>query len=108
MRDLTQDIDRFWLPYLQKHAYIALRFLPQAVYEASAPLSIEPKPDVVTRIFMIFQGVSESDERWAELRARSNLDEGQRWRDAVGVDPSRALDASLFRVLEWGGMEIIA
>ncbi|KLO11510.1 hypothetical protein SCHPADRAFT_905936 [Schizopora paradoxa] len=98
----------FWLPYLQKYAYIALRFLPQAAYEESAPLSIEPKPDVVTRIFMIFQGISGNDEKWTEARTHSDLNLEQRWRDAVGVDSARALNTSLFRVLEWGGMEIIA
>jgi hypothetical protein len=29
------------------------------------------------------------------------------WVDVVGVDPARAGDATLFRVLEWGGMELL-
>jgi len=28
------------------------------------------------------------------------------WVDVVGVDPVRAGDVTLFRVLEWGGTEI--
>jgi hypothetical protein len=27
--------------------------------------------------------------------------------DVLGVDPARAGDAILFRVLEWGGMEVL-
>jgi hypothetical protein len=29
------------------------------------------------------------------------------WADVVGVDLARAGDAALFRVLEWGGMEVL-
>ncbi|KAJ7493840.1 hypothetical protein FB451DRAFT_1387985 [Mycena latifolia] len=35
-------------------------------------------------------------------------DDGQRWKGVVGVDVEPALDANLFRVLEWGGMEVLA
>lgn len=105
---MIEIICSFWLPFLLRHTYVALRFLPQGAYEESAPMSIEPKPDVVTRVFMIFQGVSEGDERWTEARTRAEQDLEGRWRDAVGVDAERALDTSLFRVLEWGGMEVTA
>ncbi len=103
---LTHIIHSYWLPFLLRHAHVALRFLPQEAYEESAPMSIEPKPDVVTRVFMIFHGISESDEKWAEARTRASQDVQGVWRDAVGIDAGRALDASLFRVLEWGGMEV--
>jgi hypothetical protein len=29
------------------------------------------------------------------------------WKDVVGVDLDQALDVSLYRVLEWGGMEVL-
>jgi hypothetical protein len=32
---------------------------------------------------------------------------GGGWVDVVGVDPARAGDATLFRVLEWGGMDVL-
>ncbi|KAG1888813.1 hypothetical protein F4604DRAFT_1950600 [Suillus subluteus] len=80
----------YWLPSILKHEYIALRFVPQAAYESAASLHISPQPDVVTRIFMLFK---EKDVAW--------------WVDVVGVDPARAGDATLFRVLEWGGMEVL-
>ncbi|KAJ7118843.1 hypothetical protein C8R44DRAFT_922601 [Mycena epipterygia] len=84
----------FWLPSFLCHAYITLRFLPQSAYTQAVPLSVDPEPDVVTRVFMIFTGVVEEDRsKWrsADLRAQ---------------ELRRINDKQLFRVLEWGGMEI--
>jgi hypothetical protein len=52
---------RYWLPSILKHKHLAFRFLPQASYEEAAPLEISPSPDVITRVFMIFQGVTEEE-----------------------------------------------
>jgi len=91
----------YWLPFMLRHENIALRFLPQASFEKSAPLTIAPAPDVVTRVFMIFQGVPNEDlGKW--LAASSTH---KNWAALVGVDLPRASDTNLFRVLEWGGME---
>ncbi|KAF8594412.1 ubiquitin-domain-containing protein [Ceratobasidium sp. AG-I] len=96
----------YWLPDLSKHKNIALRFLPQSEYEAAAPLNVSPVPDVVTRVFMLFQGVDEDQlEHWSTARGRAN-ESTNMWRSVVGVNVERALDAGLFRVLEWGGMEV--
>ncbi|KAF5310417.1 hypothetical protein D9611_012282 [Ephemerocybe angulata] len=85
-----------WLPSLLKHKHIALRFLPQSAYERAAPLTVEPTPsDVVARIFMLFKGIE-----------RSAVDVS-RWAGAVGVDSERMNDAGLFRVIEWGGREVV-
>lgn len=89
-----------------KHKHIALRFLPQDEYEAAAPLDVSPVPNVVTRVFMLFRGVEEDQlELWSAARERASgsIDA---WRAVVGVDVEKALDPSLFRVLEWGGMEV--
>ncbi|KAF5371803.1 hypothetical protein D9758_003454 [Tetrapyrgos nigripes] len=96
----------YWLPSIVKHKYIAIRFLNQSAYERAAPLDVSPKPDVVTRIFMLSRGILEEDiENWAEAMDRATEDV-TRWQDIVGVDESKMLDPKLFRVLEWGGMEI--
>ncbi|KAF5371706.1 hypothetical protein D9758_003408 [Tetrapyrgos nigripes] len=97
----------YWLPLFLKHKYVALRFLNQAAYECTAPLDVTPKPDVITRIFVLFQGVSEDElEEWTCALGR--VEEGvDQWQDIVGVDKIKMLDTSLFRVLEWGGtMEV--
>ncbi|KAK0470992.1 hypothetical protein IW261DRAFT_1513954 [Armillaria novae-zelandiae] len=95
----------YWLPSILKHDFIALRFLPQASYEHAAPLDVEPKPDLVVRVFMLFKRVcaDELDEWDGSLsRASENI---EFWKDVVGVDCDGLKDEALFRVLEWGGME---
>ncbi|CAE6526558.1 unnamed protein product [Rhizoctonia solani] len=92
----------YWLPNLSKHTHIALRFLPQDQYEASAPLHITPAPEITTRVFMLFMGVQEGDlGPWETARVPA-----EEWSRVVGVDTAKAKNTSLFRVLEWGGMEI--
>ena len=106
-RDLL--LDRYWLPYMLKHEYIALRFVAQDAYEQAAPMRIAPTPDVVTRVFMLFRGVAVGDlALWesASARAAGVGASGALWADVVGVDVARAADTGLFRVLEWGGMEV--
>ncbi len=99
---------RYWLPSLLKHKYIAFRFLPQASYEQAAPLDISPTPDIVTRIFMVFKGIEELElEVWPAARKRVN-DDISAWIDIVGVDVERTVDKDLFRVVEWGGMEVVS
>jgi hypothetical protein len=72
-------------------------------------MHIEPTPDVVTRVFMLFCGVAPGDLcLWEEAAARVIAEDGcpTFWTRVVGVDSARASDHSLFRVLEWGGMEV--
>ena len=90
-----------------KHAHIALRFIPQTEYEQAARLAITPTPDVVTRVFMIFRGVKEEEVlQWGSAVERACTDVVF-WQDVVGINARAAQDASLFRVLEWGGMEVL-
>jgi hypothetical protein len=90
-----------------KHSHVALRFVPQVAYEEAAPMRIEPKPDVVTRVFMLFQGVkSENLDLWSEACERAQGSPSI-WKEIVGIDESKQKDTSLFRVLEWGGMEVL-
>jgi len=97
----------YWLPSILNHTNIAFRFIPQEAYEKAAPLDISPKPDIITRIFMIFQGVDESDLGcWSAARSKASEDVSF-WVDTVGVDVGRTLDSQLFRVIEWGGMELV-
>ncbi|KAG8915375.1 hypothetical protein FRC02_004543 [Tulasnella sp. 418] len=97
----------YWLPSILKHKHVALRFLPQFAYEKSAPLSIIPAPDIVTRVFMLFQGVMASDINtiWQDAQERAKLPVSM-WKNVVGIDDEKQKDEKLFRVLEWGGMEI--
>jgi hypothetical protein len=93
-----------------KHEYVALRFIAQDAYEKAATLRIAPAPDIVTRVFMLFRGVAAGDlGLWEVASARAagtGVDGPSLWVDVVGVNTARAADSRLFRVLEWGGMEI--
>ncbi|KAF7965700.1 hypothetical protein HWV62_42215 [Athelia sp. TMB] len=97
----------YWLPSILKHSFVALRFVPQESYERAAPLEVTPRPDVITRVFMLFKGLSEDVlNEWTGARARADEDV-VKWQGIVGVDASRMADTGLFRVLEWGGMEVL-
>jgi ubiquitin C len=55
---------------------------------------------------MLFRGVDEGDlALWVEASERKN-DPVDFWRDVVGVEVDRLQDASVFRMLEWRGMEV--
>jgi len=71
-------------------------------------MRVSPVPDVVTRVFMLFRGVAKGDLGvWSQAVARATAEDGATfWTQVVGVDVVRACDGGLFRVLEWGGMEI--
>ncbi|KAI9457658.1 hypothetical protein F5148DRAFT_341931 [Russula earlei] len=99
----------YWLPDLLKHENVALRFLPQASYERSVQMRVSPTPDVVTRVFMLFRGVAAGDlGLWRQAAVRAAAEDGATfWAQVVGVDAVRASDGGLFRVLEWGGMEVV-
>ncbi|GAA5970231.1 hypothetical protein JCM11641_001628 [Rhodosporidiobolus odoratus] len=103
------DCITHWLPSFsriqQSGKHIAFRFLPREEYEQAAKLAISPAPDVVTRVFMLFKGVQDG-EGW---RNAAEVD----WMKGVGVEvekveDEKVEDEKLFRVLEWGGMEVLA
>lgn len=71
-------------------------------------MRVLPAPDVVTRVFMLFRGVAPGDlGLWTQAAERAAAEDGATfWAQVVGVDAARASDRGLFRVLEWGGMEV--
>ncbi|KAG8823706.1 hypothetical protein FRC17_009250 [Serendipita sp. 399] len=100
----------FWLPDMLKYPSIALRFLPQTVYEKAAPLTVQPTPTMTTRIFMIWRGISTDeigeDGPWAKAILRGRTMDLREWRDIVGTTGIVLKnEKDGLRVLEWGGME---
>lgn len=67
-------------------------------------MDVTPAPDVTARIFMLFKGLSE-DEVQAQWTPAVSAPKD--WRSVVGVDERSLADDSLFRVVEWGGMEVL-
>lgn len=102
----AQTARRYWLPDIDKHKVVALRFLPQAEYEQAAPLDVSPAPDVVTRVFLLFQGLKDEEvDTWRALSNTKLYENPAAWKHVVGVKES-AWNEGLFRVLEWGGMQV--
>ncbi|GAA6050626.1 hypothetical protein NBRC10513_004187 [Rhodotorula toruloides] len=99
------DFITYWLSHFTRirnaGQHIGFRFLAQSDYERAARLNVDPKPDVVTRVFLLFKGVDAVEA--SEWRKPDKVD----WLKEVGVEVDKVKDESLFRVLEWGGMEVV-
>lgn len=52
-----RDFLDFWAPKMQEKPYYFVTFVPQAIFEQLAPLSVSPKPDTVIRVFMDYRGL---------------------------------------------------
>ena len=110
---LNTTLKRLWLPTAVWNDFItywlsklAIHFLPQSAYERAAKLDVKPKPDVVTRVFMLFRGVAAEDaEEKMWYAARTRVGEVD-WVEVIGVHVG-ARDENRFRVLEWGAMEVL-
>lgn len=56
---------------------------------------------------MIFRGIPEDQvAEWTSAQTRASTDVSW-WRHVVGVDINKTCDPTLYRVLEWGGMEVV-
>ncbi|BGP35939.1 hypothetical protein JCM10296v2_007791 [Rhodotorula toruloides] len=99
------DFITYWLSHFTRICdagqHIGFRFLAQSDYERAARLDVDPKPDVVTRVFLLFKGVDAIEA--SEWKKPDEVD----WVKEVGIQVDEVQDESLFRVLEWGGMEVV-
>lgn len=77
------DFKEFWVPKLASDPYYFITFVPQKQFDKYAPLTINPAPDTIIRVFFDYQGLSEQKavtEQKLEKRERAG-----------------------FSVIEWGG-----
>ncbi len=79
----TIDFLEFWQPRLEVKPYVFVTFIPQREFDLLAPLSVEPKPDSVIRVFMDYKP----------------LNEKKSIREPIIKTPVR----KGFAVVEWGG-----
>ncbi len=70
----------------------------------TTPLDVSPKPDVVIRVFMLF---SEDVLLEWDVALNRAVEDVEFWKGIVNMDNDRMEDEGLFRVLEWGGMEVM-
>lgn len=55
---------------------------------------------------MLFQGVKATEvSRWQPAESRAS-ESPELWRQVVGLE-DKEVDATAFRVVEWGGMEVL-
>lgn len=78
----------YWLPQLEANEYNFISFQTES-YEAAAGLEIEPQPDTVIRVFMMWGGV----DHYIEVEPQ----------DLTAMNPS---EREGFTVVEWGGTEL--
>lgn len=77
------DFKEFWVPRLATDPYYFITFVSQKQFDKYAPLTINPAPDTIIRVFFDYQGLSQKKvvtEQKLEKRERSG-----------------------FSVIEWGG-----
>ena len=51
----TYDFMEFWYPRMQDSPYYYITFMPQEEFELLAPLTVEPRPDSIIRVFMDYK-----------------------------------------------------
>ncbi|MBN2585229.1 hypothetical protein JXA59_01080 [Patescibacteria group bacterium] len=51
------DFKEYWLPIMQDKPYYFITFISQSVFDAYAPLTVNPAPDTVIRVFFHHQGL---------------------------------------------------
>jgi hypothetical protein len=84
-----QDFITYWVPRMSKNKYVKFRFMFTSEFNVYAPLHIYPKPDVLFRLFMIWEPVK-------EINTNSNLI----------PQKLESFQRQGFTVVEWGGSEI--
>lgn len=76
----------YWLPILQENEYNYIRFAEQTEIESKMPLDIEPEPDTVIRVLMLYK----------------NVENPIKVKEQKIVTPERIG----FTVVEWGGVKL--
>ncbi len=88
-REMT-DFITFWGPRLTNYSYAKVQFLVDDGYDRIAELSITPAPNSVRRIYMLFEGINELDNKNYQT---------------VKVKWTR-MDREGYHLLEWGGSNL--
>ncbi len=88
------DFITFWAPQMQEYRFIQAQwFLDDQCEVPFSTLTINPKPDVMKRVFILFEGFDTSENIGTEICAGKALEVS---------NPER----TGFTVIEWGGAEV--
>jgi len=55
----ADEFIEFWAPRMKGKDYVYVYFMPQSDYDKLVPMTIEPKPDTVIRVYMLFESIDE-------------------------------------------------
>ncbi|KAJ7113644.1 hypothetical protein C8R44DRAFT_881925 [Mycena epipterygia] len=103
----TPRVHKLLAPILpQAHSRRAAFRPPGRRIRARCALGYHAPPDVVTRVSMIFKAVAELEAVAGEWKEQAGAGDPALCRNVMGVDAECAGDVGLFRVLEWGRMEV--
>ena len=92
----------YWEPQLSHHEYVAIRFLTPEEYQKLAPLTVNPGPDRLVRLFALFKGI---ERRVAREWNRAGLaDAGVQVGVILRGKQKPIVGAGQFVTFEWGGM----
>ncbi len=80
------DFVTYWLPAMAQNPYNLVQFVERAEYDKHARMTIEPKPDAVIRMFMIFEAAQQPS--------------------SVGAPELPQQRRGKFTVVEWGGANL--
>lgn len=80
----SSDFMEFWLPKMPNTPYVRLTWLGTSEMNSLAPLTVEPKPDTVIRIFLDFEGLDSAKILFAQKLS--------------------SLERRGFTLVEWGGL----
>jgi hypothetical protein len=93
------DFITYWLHQLTKKEWCIIQFMEQEVYEKFAELKINPVPDKIWRIFMLFKN---SDVFVKNCLGEDDLNK-------IDVDKKLKIETEKFNfsIVEWGALNIL-
>ena len=86
-----------WLPYMCACPYVLVSFLPSAILDRNAPLTITPAPALLIRVFMLFQPVAAPPVGITLVSAPPTPTQ-------AALALPRPSERPPYTVVEWGGM----
>ena len=99
----TTDFLAWWAPHMERYPACLVGFVAPHHYAAAAALALDPAPDALLRVFMLWEGLRDPGQV-AAARAEACGEVGAVVAALGG--PLRREGARL-AVLEWGGMEVV-
>lgn len=83
------DFITYWAPMMKNHKNLYIYFVIDEACDQFATLTIDPKPDNIGRIYMLWRPVSEAESE-----------------RLIPIQTIKPIDRTGFTVIEWGGVQL--